>query len=35
MVDLLIGCGTDLPQNPGFVERVEKLWDERKFVIGS
>lgn len=35
MVDLLIGCGIDLPQSPGFVERVEKLWDERKFVIGS
>jgi len=35
MVDLLIGCGTDLPQSPGFVERVEKLWDERKFVLGS
>jgi len=35
MVDLLIGCGTDLPKSPGFIERVEKLWDERKFVIGS
>jgi len=35
MVDLLIGCGMDLPQNPGFIERVEKLWDERKFVVGS
>ncbi|MEX0876191.1 MAG: hypothetical protein WD114_01920 [Phycisphaerales bacterium] len=35
MVDLLIGCGVDLPQSPGFVERVEKLWDERKFVLGS
>lgn len=35
MVDLLIGCGMDLPQSPGFVERVEKLWDERKFVLGS
>jgi putative aminopeptidase FrvX len=35
MVDLLIGCGQDLPQTPGFAERVEKLWAERKFVIGS
>lgn len=35
MVDLLVGCGVDLPQSPGFVERVEKLWDERKFVLGS
>lgn len=35
MVDLLIGCGMDLPQSPGFVERVEKLWNERKFVLGS
>ncbi|MEZ6164206.1 MAG: hypothetical protein R3B67_07195 [Phycisphaerales bacterium] len=35
MVDLLIGCGMDLPQSPGFMERVEKLWEGRKFVIGS
>ncbi len=35
MVDLLIGCGMDLPQSPGFIERVEKLWDERKFVLDS
>lgn len=35
MVDLLIGCGVDLPQSPGFVERVEKLWDERSFVLGT
>ncbi|MFG0247094.1 MAG: hypothetical protein ACF8MF_13685 [Phycisphaerales bacterium JB052] len=35
MVDLLIGCGMDLPQSPGFIERVEKLWNERKFVLGS
>lgn len=35
MVDLLIACGLDLPASPGFIERVEKLWDERKFVLGS
>ncbi len=35
MVDLLVACGLDLPASPGFVERVEKLWDERKFVVGS
>ncbi len=33
MVDLLIGCGIDLPSSPGFVERVEKLWTDTKFVL--
>ncbi|MEM1183949.1 MAG: hypothetical protein AAGI53_03000 [Planctomycetota bacterium] len=35
MVDLLIGCGQDLPADGGFKDRVEKLWDDRKFVVGS
>ena len=33
MVDLLIGCGIDLPSSPGFVQRVEKLWADTKFVL--
>lgn len=33
MVDLLIGCSIDLPGSPGFVERVEKLWTDTKFVL--
>jgi putative aminopeptidase FrvX len=35
MVDLLIGCGMDLPSSPGFVQRVEKLWTDTKFVINN
>jgi putative aminopeptidase FrvX len=33
MVDLLVGCGMDLPSSPGFVERVEKLWTDTRFVL--
>jgi len=33
MIDLLIGCGIDLPSSPGFVERIEKLWDSTQFVL--
>ena len=33
MIDLLIGCGIDLPNSPGFVQRVEKLWTDTKFVL--
>ena len=33
MVDLLIGCGEDLPADGGFRDRVEKLWTERKFAV--
>jgi len=35
MIDLLIGCGIDLPSSPGFVERIEKLWTDTKFVLKS
>jgi putative aminopeptidase FrvX len=35
MVDLLVGCGIDLPSSPGFVERVEKLWVDTRFVLDS
>ncbi|MCC5822845.1 MAG: hypothetical protein LAT64_05030 [Phycisphaerales bacterium] len=33
MVDLLVGCGRDLPATSGFAERVEKLWENRRFVL--
>jgi len=33
MVDLLIGCGEDLPADGGFRDRVEKLWQERNFAV--
>lgn len=33
MVDLLVGCGSDLPASPGFIERLEKLWDDKRFVV--
>ncbi len=33
MVDLLIGCGLDLPRDGGFMDRIENLWTERKFVV--
>ena len=35
MVDLLVGCGVDLPASPGFVERLEKLWADKRFVVGN
>lgn len=35
MVDLLVGCGLQLPDRPSFRERVEKLWTDRAFVLGS
>ncbi|MFK7883566.1 MAG: hypothetical protein AB8F26_05205 [Phycisphaerales bacterium] len=33
MVDLLIACGKDLPPTSGFLDRLDKLWDGRKFVL--
>ena len=33
MIDLLVGCGIDLPSSPGFVQRVEKLWADTRFVL--
>jgi endoglucanase len=35
MIELLVGCGLRLPEKPSFRERVEKLWTERAFVLGS
>jgi endoglucanase len=33
MVDLLIACGESLPQAPAIMERIDKLWNERKDVL--
>ncbi|MEM9373207.1 MAG: hypothetical protein AAGA55_06145 [Planctomycetota bacterium] len=33
MIDLLMACGRDLPPTSGFMERLDKLWDGRKFVL--
>lgn len=33
MVDLLIACGRDLPPTAGFIDRLDKLWEGRKFVL--
>lgn len=35
MIELLVGCGRSLPDRPPFRQRVEKLWEERAFVLGS
>lgn len=35
MVDLLVGCGRNLPATSGFSDRLEKLWAGRKFVLDS
>ena len=35
MIDLLIGCGMDLPSSPGFIERIEKLWNDTRFVLNA
>jgi endoglucanase len=34
LVDLLVACGLSLPAQAGLGERFEKLWAERKFVLG-
>ncbi len=33
LVELLGACGLSLPDKPSFRERLDKLWDERKFVL--
>ncbi|MFG0327164.1 MAG: hypothetical protein ACF8SC_07885 [Phycisphaerales bacterium JB037] len=33
MVDLLAACGQRLGDRPGFRQRVEKLWEERRWVL--
>lgn len=35
MVDLLAACGVRLGDKPGFRQRVEKLWDERRWVLAG
>jgi endoglucanase len=34
LVDLLAACGRGLPATDSVRERVERLWDERSFVLG-
>ena len=33
LVDLLVACGVHLPSAPNTRARVDKLWDERRFVL--
>ena len=33
MIDLLIACGTDLPKTPSFIQRIEKLWNEKSDIL--
>lgn len=35
MVELLSACSTSLGESPSFRARLDKLWDERKFVVGG
>lgn len=35
MVELLVGCGLSLPDRPPFKQRVERLWTDLAFVLGS
>ena len=35
MVDLLVGCGEDLPGTGGLGDRLAKLWDDRAVVLSS
>lgn len=35
LVDLLIACGTELPSANPVATRLEKLWEERAFVLGG
>lgn len=33
MTDLLVACGTGLPEHAGFRDRIEKLWGDLSFVL--
>ncbi|MEQ9205914.1 MAG: hypothetical protein RLN78_00955 [Phycisphaerales bacterium] len=33
MIDLLIACGTSLPQTPSFTQRIEKLWNDNQSIL--
>lgn len=35
MIDLLIACGTSLPQTPSFIQRIEKLWTDKSSILDS
>ena len=35
LVDLLVACGERLPEGPKVMPRLEKLWNERSFVLGE
>jgi endoglucanase len=35
LVDLLVACGEFLPDAPSIRERIDKLWTERAFVLGT
>ncbi len=35
LVDLLIACGTHLPESARLPDRFEKLWNERSFVLNN
>ncbi len=34
LIDLLVACGEDLPEDPGMLDRLDRLWEERRFVLG-
>ena len=33
MIDLLFAVGTELPQTPAFIDRIEKLWNEKSNIL--
>jgi len=35
LVDLLVACGQDLQPGGGIEARLQKIWDERQFVLGE
>ena len=35
LVDLLVACGRELPEGEHIRDRIETLWNERKFVLGA
>ena len=35
LVDLLVACGRSLPEAEHMRDRIDRLWNERKFVLGG
>lgn len=35
LVDLLVACGEHIPESPSIRDRIEKLWNERGFVLSE